>query len=1198
MERHRACIEARSGREGGSTGIARCGLSLIAKRTRSAAEHPGAQGCTRTSQAARNTRPKARTSARPHTAHGAKPAHRPCGKTRRRCAAPLLVVLLAAGIAPIVGSQMQEAHAASAPALGTKTSGICYIENSWRTNGQTYFNVSGFSGELSGAWAVSPLECLNHTAAAPTYTSASYEAAVSAVDVRAGWVEYSVRITPPGVTDGVSKNEHGLIGYQRVGGTVRVSRSFAGGIELVKTSNDEQLSGNNPCYSLAGASYGVYGDAACSDRRFTMSTDGAGRWKTALDVPVGTYWIKEATPPAGYALDGTTYRVVVDADRYVRVNASTVADEPQVDTADILLEKRDAELEPDADGARPQAGASLARARYEIGFYAGLHSTTDLSWIESTKPQRTWIMQTDERGTIPLAGADGTFADSEGREYPYKVAGDDFYRNARGRIVLPLGTVTVRETTAPEGYLLPEGGRVHVRQVTGGGPSETVRTYVAPVDPEQVARGDVALTKIASAEPSQGDGGIKDTLVGVDFQIVNDNDGAVVRTDGTLATRGEVVTTITTDDRGYASTAEGALPFGSYIVREVASTVPAGYATVEDFGITVTDNGQELYYVLEDGTGTPLRVVKVDAETGKAIAGQMTFRILDEHGQVVSFTRHYPALSHLTAFTTDTRGTCMLPEKLNGGKTYFLQEIAAPEGYVLGPDPIPFTVDGSAGWTWADPLTVTMPDMPQKGRIVVSKTDAERGGPVAHCIYEVRAASDIVTGDGTVHAVAGEPVACIETGADGAAQTDELYLGSYVVAETQQADGYLLDAEPHPVTLNYAGQSVAVTTAALDVTDASTRIEVNKARAGDGAPVEGARFAWWNVADEREENAPDLIDDSEHAENPDGALSPLDRVDEDRVSSGTTDADGRLIVCRLPPGTYGFAEVEAPPGYLADGSVQYITIGKDGLIDGEAAGILRFENDCTKVLVSKTAATTGQPLEGATLELYALTEGEDGEPLRALVERWTSESEPHAIEALPPGDYALHEEQAPDGYLPAEDLVFAVEATTEEQHVELEDDCTKTDIVKVDAATGDPLPGAVLALVDAKGACIDPRNHLTSPAEVEVHELGPDWTSQDGGKAIGWVSEDGPVRFEGLAESELHLVEIEAPTGYLGAEAVAFTVEPTGTAHTVTMADKAEGSLYGRTGAELPPSFAAAAFIALATACAGAAAWRRLRFAG
>ena len=298
MERHRACIEARSGREGGSTGIARCGLSLIAKRTRSAAEHPGAQGCTRTSQAARNTRPKARTSARPHTTHGAKPAHRPCGKTRRRCAAPLLVVLLAAGIAPIAGSQMQEAHAASAPALGTKTSGTCYIENSWRTNGQTYFNVSGFSGELSGAWAVSPLECLNHTAAAPTYTSASYEAAVSAVDVRAGWVEYSVRITPPGVTDGVSKNEHGLIGYQRVGGTVRVSRSFAGGIELVKTSNDEQLSGNNPCYSLAGASYGVYGDAACSDRRFTMSTDGAGRWKTALDVPVGTYWIKEATPPA------------------------------------------------------------------------------------------------------------------------------------------------------------------------------------------------------------------------------------------------------------------------------------------------------------------------------------------------------------------------------------------------------------------------------------------------------------------------------------------------------------------------------------------------------------------------------------------------------------------------------------------------------------------------------------------------------------------------------------------------------------------------------------------------------------------------------------------------------------------------------------------------------------------------------------
>lgn len=1107
-------------------------------------------------------------------------------------------MLLAAGIALVADPQAPQAHAASVPAIGTKASGTCYIENSWRTNGQTYFNASGFSGELSGAWAVSSLECLNHTAAAPTYTSASYEATVTAVDVREGWVEYDVCITPPNATDGVSKNEHGLIGYQRVGGAMRVTRSFTGGIELVKTSADGRLSDDNPCYSLAGASYGVYGDAACSDRRFTMSTDGAGRWKTALDVPAGIYWVKEIAPPAGYALDGTAYRVVVDADRYARVNGSTVADKPQADTADILLGKRDAELEPGSDGARPQAGASLAHARYEVSFYAGRYSTDDLSWMGGAHPRRTWIMQTDGVGSIPLDGADGTFQGPDGREHPYKVSGDDFYRNASGRIVLPLGTVTVREIAAPEGYLLPEGGRIFARQVTGGGPSEAVRTYVAPIDSEQVARGDVALTKIACAEPAQGDGGVKDVLVGVDFDIVNDNAGPVVRADGTLAARGEVVATITTDDRGYASTKNGALPFGSYIVHEVARTVPAGYATVEDFGITVTDNEQELYYVLEDGTGTPLRVVKTDAETGRAIAGHMTFRILDEQGHVVSFTRHYPTVSHLTAFTTDARGACMLPEKLNGGKTYYLQEIAAPDGYVLGPDPVPFTVDGSAGWTWANPLTVTMPNMPQKGRIAVSKTDAENGDPVAHCVFEARAASDIVTGDGTVRAVAGETVARIETDADGAAQTDELYLGSYVVIETQQADGYLLDAREHAVTLAYAGQSVAVTTATLDAVNEPTRIEVRKERAGDGMPLEGARFAWWNVADEHGTSESGANINSEHAEDLGGVLPPLDRVDEDRISYGTTDADGRLPVLRLPPGAYGFAEVEAPPGYLADGSVRYVTVEEDGRIDGASAGVLRFENDCTKVLVSKTAAATGLPLAGATLELYALMEGDQGEQRRELVERWTSELEPHAIEALPVGDYALHEQRAPEGYLPAEDLVFTVEGTTEEQRIELENDCTKIDIVKVDAATDEPLPGAVLALIDAQGACIDPRRHLTQPAEVEVRALGSDWVSQDGATAFGWVSGDEPVRFECLAESELRLVEVEAPAGYRTADAVAFAVEPTGEVRTVTIADEAEGARYDRTGVEPPSGFAAAALVAAATACAGAAAWRRLRAAG
>ncbi len=1041
-------------------------------------------------------------------------------------------------------------------------------------DGHAHFSVSGFSGELSGAWVLSDLVCMDRTAAAPSHTNADYEATVTAVNVQEGWVEYSVYITPPDVTDGVTKNEHGLIGYQHVGGTMRVARSFAGGIELAKASADGDVSSENACYSLAGAVYGVYGDEACTDCRFSMTTDRDGRWRTAKDVPVGTYWVKEIAPPAGYALDRTAYRTVVQAGGYVAVNGGAVLDVPQTDPADILVRKHDSQLGPSADGGIPQGAASLAHAQFTLKFYGGLHSTTDLGWIEGATPLRTWTMQTDARGVVSLSGADGTFVDGKGETHPYKLSGSDFYRSSDGRIALPLGTLTVQETAAPEGYLLPDDPRVHVRRITGEGALDAVDAYLAPAVPEQAARGDVALTKVSAKTPAEGASGVKDVLVGVDFQIVNDNEGAVVRADGTLAAKGDVVATITTDDRGYAATENGALPYGTYLVREVASTVPEGYALVEEFAIAIAEEGQELYYVLEDGTGTPIRVVKTDAETGRQIAGRTTFRILDANMQPVTFTRYYPATSHMTAFTTDAAGACMLPERLNGGATYYLQEIAAPEGYVLNGEPIPFVVDGTAGHTWANPLTVELPDNPQKGTIRIAKTDADTGAAVGSCTFEVRAAGDIVTSDGTVRALAGDAVATLTTGEDGTATTGELYLGSYDVVETSQADGYVLDGTRHAATLAYAGQTVAVTSAQVDAANHPTRIEVRKTRVGSGEPVAGATFSWWREGDE------------EHA------------------GQGVTDAEGLLPVAHLAPGAYWFAETEAPAGNLPDPHPQRIVVGADGRIDGKDVGALSFANDCTKTLFSKTDLATGAEIPGAALELYAIARDEDGTERRSLVEMWTSNGEPHLIEALPPGDYVLHEEIAPDGYLAAEDVRFTVELSGEVQEVEMKDDRTKVDILKVDADAEEALPGAVLALVDAEGAYVDPRGHMMRPAGIEVREIeakdrASGESADDGANAAyGWVSATEPVRFEGLAVGEYSLVEIEPPEGYLKAEPVRFDVAAVPEAQRTTMADEAEGSAFAQTGADAPSGAGMAILAAVVTGCAGIAAWRRFRTAG
>ena len=82
--------------------------------------------------------------------------------------------------------------------------------------------------------------------------------------------------------------------------------------------------------------------------------------------------------------------------------------------------------------------------------------------------------------------------------------------------------------------------------------------------------------------------------------------------------------------------------------------------------------------------------------------------------------------------------------------------------------------------------------MPQKAAITVAKSDSWTGETVDESVYIVKAASDIVTGDGTVRAKAGETVATIETDEAGRATSGELYLGTYTVYEAKAKDGYAL----------------------------------------------------------------------------------------------------------------------------------------------------------------------------------------------------------------------------------------------------------------------------------------------------------------------------------------------------------------------------------------------------------------------
>ena len=175
-------------------------------------------------------------------------------------------------------------------AVGTVHTGDCEITNAWFVpeEGQSYFELGNFSGELTGAEMVGSGWCADHTAAEPPagHPVVQVDGTVTAVDFNSGSVELNLLVTPEGVTDG-SSNENGLTGYQHIGAKARMRVDFGGYLELRKKSANPELTSNNSCYSLEGAEYGVFqGEKQVA----TLRTDVNGYAKSA-ELPSGDYTV-------------------------------------------------------------------------------------------------------------------------------------------------------------------------------------------------------------------------------------------------------------------------------------------------------------------------------------------------------------------------------------------------------------------------------------------------------------------------------------------------------------------------------------------------------------------------------------------------------------------------------------------------------------------------------------------------------------------------------------------------------------------------------------------------------------------------------------------------------------------------------------------------------------------------------------------
>lgn len=354
-----------------------------------------------------------------------------------------------------------------------------------------------------------------------------------------------------------------------------VSYSELGWIGVQKESANPELTDDNDCYSLEGAEYTIYKTESDANNnknsvgKLTTNDKGYG----ASDwLELGTYWIKETKAPEGYALDDEPIKVQVN--EVAKATKVIVEEEPQADPVSVLLGKYDGNRTYNGESNITQAGApSLEGAEFTFKFYPTLEED-----YESVEPLRTWVLKTDSDGFTGLWDE-------------FKISGDNFFYEADGVPTLPIGTLTVQETKAPEGYKVDE--KVHVRQITPEGVLETINTYNMPLIPEIIKKGGISIEKRdfeTNGLTPQGGA----SLDGTQFAIVNENDkGAFV--DGIEYQPGEVCKILTIEN-GVAATSDQTLPYGDYSIQEIVAGKGYNLTDGEKRYFSITEDHQMVHY--------------------------------------------------------------------------------------------------------------------------------------------------------------------------------------------------------------------------------------------------------------------------------------------------------------------------------------------------------------------------------------------------------------------------------------------------------------------------------------------------------------------------------------------------------------------------------------------------------------------------
>lgn len=768
-------------------------------------------------------------------------------------------------------------------------------------------------------------------------------------------------------------------------------------IAIVKNDKD---TGNH----LAGAIYGVYRDKECSDLITQMpATDSKGASKVTVEKTQDVVYVKEIQPPANYQADPTVYSVDINIGK---TSTKNVLNERTY--AKIHLIKEDAET-----GANPQGDATLEGAVY--GLYA-----------------RENIVHPD--GTTGIVHKAGDLVSTLKVDRKGDAVVKDLY----------LGKYFVKEIQAPEGYLLDETEH-DVECSYEGGTVPTIERTVKST--ELVMKQPFQIIKAANNGETDAD-----LLKGAGFSaylkssLEKKEDGSydfshaepvILTADGK--------TEMFTDEKGYACSIP--LPYGTYIVRE--TTTPHNYKPVEDFEITIRENNPDKPQVwkvlLDKEFSAKLKIIKKDDETKKPVLVAGTeFKIYDlDHKKYVEQVTTYPTVTVHKSFFTDSQGYLILPKNLEIGH-YRIEEVTAPDGYVVNKNYVEITVDSDTayevdGVSGDVIIEVSYEDQPVKGNLVVYKKGEMLSGFEKDFIYkeqylsgaefEVRAAEDICTpdhqkdadGNRIVLYAKDTLVTTITTGESGKAVAKDLPLGRYYVVETKAPEGFVLNPEPVKVALTYQDQDTPIVEAEAIVGNDRQKvsISVEKQDAENGRVLSGAVFGIYNKKD-IQANGKVLVK----------ADTLLQEMTSDENGMATCTLD-------LPFGEYYVKELKVPEGFVSSDEVLEFVAEYQGQETKIVSLQAVKKNEPTTAEFTKSDLTTGVELEGARLRVM----DKDGN----VIDEWTSEKDkPHVIKRLVVGEtYTLHEEFAPYGYLKATDVTFTIKDTAEVQKVEMKDEVPK-----------------------------------------------------------------------------------------------------------------------------------------------------------